>query len=141
MDPRKQKRLGPAPIASFEKSFEDTTSLPSSISQQQVAAASNVTTATATTFAEISSLPLQDKCKEEEVVATHLPKNINQQVDYAQEIAKEFYGNANGDGNAGVIQKLVSTDTLLILLLKEYDKKKLFFLEIEKFRFKHFSLN
>lgn len=24
MDPRKQKRLGPAPIASFEKSFEDT---------------------------------------------------------------------------------------------------------------------
>ena len=25
MDPRKQKRLGPAPIASFEKSFEDNT--------------------------------------------------------------------------------------------------------------------
>lgn len=31
MDIRKQKRLGPAPIASFEKSFEDTTPLPGAI--------------------------------------------------------------------------------------------------------------
>lgn len=136
MDPRKQKRLGPAPIASFEKSFEDTTSLTSSISQQQVAAASNATTTATTTFEEISSLPLQEKYKEHEVVATHLPTNINQQVDYAHEIAKEFYGNGDGDGNAGVIQKLVSTGTLVILLHKECDKK-IILLEIEKLHFKH----
>ena len=135
MDPRKQKRLGPAPIASFEKSFEDTISLTSSISQQQIAAAaaSNVTTDAATTFEEISSLSLQEKCKEEEVTATHLPTNINQQVDYAQEIAKEFNGNANGDGNTGVIQKLVSSGTLVILLLKNVIKKKLIFWKPKNF--------
>lgn len=47
MDPRKQKRLGPAPIASFEKSFEDTTSLTTSTtstSQHAVSAATASTT-------------------------------------------------------------------------------------------------
>lgn len=123
MDPRKQKRLGPAPIASFEKSFEDTTtiSLTSSFSQQQVAAINAPTigsaiTTTTTTLDETSSIlqentMVQEEKKEEKQgieITRHLPANINQQVNDAQAIAKEFYGNGGDENGDGVLQELVS---------------------------------
>ncbi|KNC32886.1 hypothetical protein FF38_08104 [Lucilia cuprina] len=58
MDLRKQKRLGPAPIASFEKSFEDTTSLTTTSVHAAAGAGSTITTTAdeTTTTASLSYL-------------------------------------------------------------------------------------
>ncbi|XP_037810368.1 proteoglycan 4 isoform X2 [Lucilia sericata] len=77
MDPRKQKRLGPAPIASFEKSFEDTTSLTTS----SVHAAGATTTTTAAVETTTASLSYSVN-----INLGHVPAGL-------QEVAKTLNGN------------------------------------------------
>lgn len=49
MDARRQKRLGPAPIASFEKSFEDNTTMATTATTATVATIATAATATTAT--------------------------------------------------------------------------------------------
>lgn len=78
MDPRKQKRLGPAPIASFEKSFEDTTSLTSSVH-----AAYTTTITTATTCCDMAAA-------DEDNINLALAQGLAEEV-------KTFNGNGQDD--------------------------------------------
>lgn len=89
MDPRRQKRLGPAPIASFEKSFEDTTAI---------------------TPASASSLTFSVHAAEAAVATTTIQCSTNS-INLGQTQGVEYVGktfNGNGEGSSDDAKEMVS---------------------------------